>query len=81
MSLNNDVAQFIQQRLVTDGRTVQIDESSQLIDEGLIDSLGLLQIVMFLEERTGRRIPDDEVTPDNFQTVGSIVAMVDRLRV
>jgi acyl carrier protein len=80
MSLHSDIAQFIQRRLVAPGAPATIDDDTQLIDQGLIDSLGLMELVMFLEEQTGVRVPDDEVTPDNFQTVGSIAAMVERLR-
>jgi acyl carrier protein len=56
-----------------------IDASTPLIDRGILDSMGLMQVIMFVEEKTGIRIPDDEVLPDNFQTVGSIEALVDRL--
>jgi acyl carrier protein len=34
----------------------------------------------FIEERTGVRVPDDEVTPDNFQSLATIERMVVRLQ-
>lgn len=75
MSLQQDLIQFVADRFST-----EIDEEAQLIDRGLIDSMGLLEIITFIEERTGSRIPDEEVTPENFQTVASIDEMVQRLR-
>ncbi len=75
MSLQQDLIQFVAERFST-----EIDEEVPLIDRGLIDSMGLLEIITFIEERTGSRIPDEEVTPENFQTVASIDEMVQRLR-
>jgi acyl carrier protein len=42
--------------------------------------MGLMQIVSFLEERAGVRVPDDDVTPDNFETIDAIEKMVERLQ-
>ncbi len=41
--------------------------------------MGLLEILTFIEERTGARVPDDEVTLENFQSVASIERLVQRL--
>ena len=80
MTLAQSLATFIQTNLVGDGRSLRIDEQAALIDGGIIDSMGLMQIVTFIEEQTGVRIPDDEVIPDNFQTVGDMERMVRRLQ-
>jgi acyl carrier protein len=39
-----------------------------------------MELVTFIEQETGIRIPDDEVHPDNFQTIVSMEAMIQRLR-
>jgi acyl carrier protein len=76
MALKDALVHYIQENMAAG---TAIDESTPLIDRGIIDSMGLMQVIMFIEEKTGIRIPDDEVLPDNFQTVGSIEALVDRL--
>ena len=76
MALKEDLVKYIQTNMAADA---VIDASTPLIDRGILDSMGLMQVIMFVEEKTGIRIPDDEVLPDNFQTVGSIEALVDRL--
>lgn len=80
MTLKQQLRDFIRKSLIPDGAAAEIDENEALIDRGLIDSMGLLQIMTFIEERTGVRIPDEEVTPDNFQSLSSIDQMVTRLR-
>ena len=66
------IREFVLDRLApTSGRT-HINDEDDLIDSGVIDSLGIFQLVAFLEERFGIAIGDEEITPENF---GSIVAI------
>jgi len=76
---NEDLATFIEKNLIADGRT-KVSDATALIEEGIVDSMGLMQIVTFIEERTGLRVSDDDVTPDNFETVAAIGLLVDRLQ-
>ena len=78
--LKAELASFIETNLVAEDRKLTITDRTALIDDGIIDSMGLLQIVSFLEARTGVRVPDDEVTPENFDTVEAIAQLVDRLQ-
>ena len=75
-----ELASFIEQKLVGNDRRIAISEKTPLIEEGIIDSMGLLQIVLFLEERAGVRVPDDEVSPENFETIEAIEGLVTRLQ-
>ena len=79
MMLNKELATFIEKTLIGDSRT-KVSDTTQLIEEGIVDSMGLMQIVVFIEERTGLRVSDDDVTPDNFETVAAIGSLVDRLQ-
>ena len=69
---------FIQTNLIREQGTLDPEES--LIDRGVIDSIGLMQIMQFLETSEGVRIPDHMVVPDNFQSVVAIENMVKGLR-
>ena len=64
----------------TAGTTSTVDENEDLIARGLIDSIALLQIILFIEEQVGIRIPDEEVAPENFQTINAIERTVERLQ-
>jgi len=80
MTLKQELREFIRRSLIPAGATAEVDENEPLIDHGVIDSMGLLQIMTFIEERTGVRVPDDEVTPENFQSVSAIDQLVTRLK-
>jgi acyl carrier protein len=49
-----------------------------LLERGLLDSLAILRTVTFCEEQFGITIPDEEVLPDNFQSVRAIAELVER---
>lgn len=58
------------------------DESSLRDDTplwgGVIDSVGLMQLITFIEERFAIEVDDEELTSAHFGTVASIAALVDR---
>ena len=59
-------------------RKEQIKGSDALLESGILDSLGILDLVTFLEQEFSITIADDELVPDNFQTIDGIVAFVER---
>ena len=80
MTFKHALKKFILEHFVRDPKQVDVDDNARLIDQRLIDSMGLMHLMNFIEEETGVRVPDDEVFPDNFQTIESIEQMVQRLR-
>jgi acyl carrier protein len=70
------IREFVIDRLApTSGRT-DIGDEDDLIDGGVIDSLGIFQLVAFLEETFGIAIGDEEITPENFASVSAIERLV-----
>ena len=65
--------------LFTNDESVLGDEES-LLDKGIVDSTGILELVDFLEEKYGVRVLDEEMLPENLDSVASIVAFVQRKR-
>ena len=57
-----------------------ISGSSSLIDAGIIDSTGVLELVGFLEETFEIRIEDADLVPENLDSVDNIVRYVERKR-
>lgn len=51
------------------------DETS-LIESGIVDSTGVLELIAFLEAEFGVAVADAEVTPDNLETIGRIARYV-----
>jgi acyl carrier protein len=57
-------------------RKRNLQNGDSLIDSGIVDSLGILDLVSFLETEFGLHVSDEELLPENFQTIECIAAMV-----
>ena len=79
MALRDELTRFIAERLMQN-RDATVDPGDSLLDQGIIDSVGLLSLITFLESAAGIRVPEEEMVPDNFESVVAIEAFVDRLR-
>ena len=78
MSVSAEIEQFILDEL-TQGRGItEIDPSENLLSKGIVDSHGVMELVGFLEERYGISVKDDDLSPENFESVQSIEAFVQR---
>lgn len=60
------------------GCDADLTDSASLIDAGVIDSTGAIELVAFLESSFGIEIADEELTPDNLDSIDRICALVDR---
>jgi acyl carrier protein len=49
-----------------------------LLEQGIIDSLGIMKLVLFMEDTYGIVVADEEVVPENFQTVSMMVRFVEQ---
>jgi acyl carrier protein len=56
----------------------ELQPDDSLLDKGLLDSVGVLKLVVFIEQNFDVAVEDDEVVPENFQTVREIAAYVRR---
>ncbi|HEY2117546.1 MAG TPA: acyl carrier protein [Candidatus Acidoferrum sp.] len=59
------------------GRADALTSEGSLLGKA-IDSTGLIEFVMFLQERFGITVEDDEVVPENFESVKSVTTYVER---
>lgn len=76
MDLATELEAFVVDELMLGRGIGRIDPDDDLLAGGIIDSLGVTQLVTFLEERFAIRVTDDELTPANFRTLASIEAFV-----
>jgi acyl carrier protein len=71
------IRDFILKKFPAARRRVLTDDLP-LLESGIIDSLGVLDVVGFLEQTFNIKIEDDELTPDNFANVKSLVSFVQK---
>lgn len=76
MDIGNEVEGFIVDKITLDGEKIARDED--LLASDTLDSLGIVELVSFLEARFGIQVSDDDLVPENFKTINEIVAFVER---
>jgi acyl carrier protein len=74
--IEDTVRRFISEEVANDGVAVEIDDDYPLLERQVLDSLGLFQLVGFLEEEYGIEVQDEELVPANFATVSDITRFV-----
>lgn len=73
------ISQFIIDNfIILNDQKEKIDENISLYENGIVDSTGVLEIVDFLEETFGIKIEDDELVPDNLDSIKKISKFVQR---
>jgi acyl carrier protein len=79
MDIKQQVRAFITSNFyVADPETLADDAS--LLDQGIIDSTGVLEIIMFLEDTFGFKVADSEMLPENLDSIENITSFVARRR-
>ena len=56
----------------------RISDDSSFLDEGIIDSTGVLELVTFLETKYGIKVEDEELLPANLDSVRNVTAFVEK---
>jgi acyl carrier protein len=75
--LNTQIRNFILEKFPL-ARKQQLKDSDALLESGILDSLGVLDLVSFVEQEFSVVVADDELVPENFQTIDRIAVFIQR---
>ena len=78
--IEDKVRTYIIEELNWTGEPKELTSDYALLDRHVLDSLGLFQLVGFLESEFGVVIDDEELVPDHFGTLGDIAQLVETKR-
>ena len=78
--LRDVIRDYVMKEYVEEGTEIEIANDSPLITGGVVDSFSMVSLKRFLEKKYAIRIPDADATPDAFDTVERIAALVTRIR-
>ena len=74
-NLKTEIREFLKQKFPL-ARKRQIQDSDALLESGMLDSQGILEVVAFIEKEFSIVIADDDLIPDNFQSIEQIASFV-----
>ena len=68
------VNDYISRELVQDSSLLPLGNATSLLDTGILDSLSLLRLVVFIQQRFGISVNDVDLVPENVDSVDAICA-------
>ena len=76
MATNSDRVRDFIFRNVPLARKRGLEESDPLLESGILDSMGVLELVNFVEQEFGIQDSDEELVPENFQSIDRVVSFL-----
>lgn len=80
MTLRTELRHFILENFLFSRADDSLSDADSLTERGILDSTGALELVMHLEEHYGVKVLDEELHPDNLDSIEKITAFVERKR-
>ncbi len=78
MSIEKKIRNYVLENyLFSDNQDALVNDTS-FLDEGIIDSTGILEVIAFLEEEFEIEVTDEEMIPENLDSVNNIVSFIVR---
>ena len=72
------ILQYIRNEYMDEDDGVELNENTKLISGGIVDSFSMVSLKRFLEKKYNIQIPDKEASPEAFDTVTSIIELVNK---
>jgi acyl carrier protein len=75
--ITSTIREFVLFELVQPGNSDGLADSDSLIESGIVDSMGIISLISFLEEKFSLTIDGDDLVPENFDSIARIVSLVE----
>lgn len=77
-TIRQQVHKFVMYNFLYDGVSADIDDDASLLEMGIIDATGILELTLFVEDIFGVRVPEADLVPENFDSVNNIARYIAR---
>lgn len=74
--VREQIRDFVTTNFLFDGDGSQLDNGASFIEQGIVDSTGVLELVLFVEETYGITVDPTELLPENFDSVENLARYV-----
>ncbi|HFC54141.1 MAG TPA: acyl carrier protein [Gammaproteobacteria bacterium] len=71
------VREYISENFLMGQSDIQVDDDTSFLEIGLLDSTGVIELVSYLEEEFGIQVEDDEISPENLDSLDCIARYVE----
>lgn len=78
MSIEREIKTYILENYLFTDDDSQLSSSDSFLEKGILDSTGILEVIYFIEDEYKLKVEDDEMIPDNLDSVERLVDFVNR---
>lgn len=76
-TIEADVRGFVTDNFLFGRKNVSLAGDDSLLEQGLIDSTGVLELVSFIENKFEIKVEDDDLVPDNLDSINRLIAFIE----
>jgi acyl carrier protein len=80
MEIHEQIKQYIAETFLFSDNGFPLSDDASFLDEGVIDSMGVLELIMFTEETFNISVKDEEIKPENFDSVNKLYGYIQQKR-
>ena len=78
MNIEDNIRTFVIENFIIDENPDQLEKDQSFLESGIIDSTGILELVSFIEEHYSIKIEDEELIPDNLDSLNNVVKFINK---
>jgi acyl carrier protein len=78
MSVESEIREYVLENYLFTDDPQALSNKDSFLDKGIIDSTGILEVIAFIEETYDVEVEDEEMIPENLDSVDNIVAFIAR---
>jgi acyl carrier protein len=76
LTIEERIRQFVAENMLFSGSGFALPDSASFLENGIADSTSVLELIMFVEDDFGLAVDDEEIVPDNFDSVAGLAAYI-----
>lgn len=76
--IQSQIKQYIAKNILFSDNGFTYSDDASFLEEGIVDSLGIMDLVLFIEQNFGLSVDDEDLIPDNFDSVNKLARYIQR---
>jgi acyl carrier protein len=76
--MRQELRRFVVTNFLLGEDDAALDDDASFIEQGIVDSTGVLELVSFLEQRYAIKLDDEDLVPDNLDSIDNLLAFLER---
>ena len=77
METTMQIRNYLEEKYSSTRKGIRLNENTLLLEEKVIDSVGMLELLFFVEETFRIEVPEEDITPDHFGTISKLAVYID----